>query len=185
MAMPATQPGALPWHPRPWTLEEFSALPDDNGQRVELIDGALVVSPAPGGPHQRVLRRLTGGLDRAAPIDTEVMPGINVVLGPDRVLIPDVAVTTVPDSDAVFFDAADMLIVVEIISPSSRVYDKALKRVLFAEAGIPYYLLVDPAGGPVQATLFGLRAGAYEPVAASVDGRLRFSEPFPVDIELG
>jgi hypothetical protein len=72
-----------------------------------------------------------------------------VVLSSRRLLIPDLAVTTVPGVDAVSCDGADLLLAVEIISPSSRAYDGALKRQLYAEARVPFFLLVDPAATPV------------------------------------
>jgi Uma2 family endonuclease len=42
---------------RRWTREEVLALPDD-GNRYELFDGELLVTPAPTGPHQVALGSL-------------------------------------------------------------------------------------------------------------------------------
>jgi Uma2 family endonuclease len=84
MAVPAD---TCPRHPREWTLEEVLALPDDQGQRVELVDGAVVVSPAPGFVHQRVLQRLQVAFIAAVPDEFESLPGINVVLNSRRLLI--------------------------------------------------------------------------------------------------
>jgi len=42
---------------RPLTYEDLYAMPDD-GLRREIIGGELIVNPAPGPGHQRVLRAL-------------------------------------------------------------------------------------------------------------------------------
>ncbi len=174
-----------PQHPGAWTVAEVLALPEDRGQRVELLDGALILSPAPTYQHQRVMQQVQVALIGAVPGDMEVMPGINVLLNAERLVIPDLAVTATPMRQALYGAAADMVMVVEIISPSSRVLDKAHKRVLYAEARIPFYLLVDPASRPVHAVLFGLEGADYVQMAISEQGRIRFAEPFPVDVELG
>lgn len=186
MAMPVTpeERPRIPQHPQPWTLAEVLAMPEDHGQRVELIDGALHVSPAPGGRHQRVQHRLQVALDAELPFHLELFPGINIAFGPHRLLIPDLAVMTCPGLEATYYDCADLLMSVEIISPSSRSHDKSLKRALYAEAGIRYYLLVDPAARPSSATLFRLDGNEYVEIAEGAGGRLKFDEPFPVDIEL-
>jgi Uma2 family endonuclease len=43
---------------------------------------------------------------------------------------------------------------VEIHSPSTRTYDRALKRQLYAEAGVPFLVFVDPATDPRRRYLF-------------------------------
>ncbi|HEX3592748.1 MAG TPA: Uma2 family endonuclease [Pseudonocardiaceae bacterium] len=181
MAVPAD---TFPQHPREWTLEEVLALPDDRGQRVELVDGAVVVTPAPGFAHQRVLHRMQVAFDAAVPADCELLPGVNVVLNGQRLLIPDFAVTTVPGLDALYCDGADVLLAAEIISPSSRVYDRALKRQLYAEAGVPFFLLVDPADRPVSAVCYELAGDGYAESARSDQGRLVLTRPFPVTVDL-
>lgn len=186
MAMPVTpeERPRIPQHPQPWTLAEVLAMPEDHGQRVELIDGALHVSPAPGSRHQRVQRRVDIGLEADLPDHLEILAGVNVVLSSERMLIPDVAVIKTPDVDTLYYKADDILLVVEVISPSSRSHDKALKRALYAEAGIRYYLLVDPVPRPASATLFGLDDAEYVEIAVSKAGKLRFAEPFAADIGL-
>jgi hypothetical protein len=100
MAMPAD---TFPRHPGVWTLEEVLALPEDQGSRVELIDGTVIVSPAPTSSHQRILQRIQVALLNATPADLESLPGVNVVLGGARLLIPDLAVITDPGADTVYY----------------------------------------------------------------------------------
>jgi hypothetical protein len=58
---------------RPFTVDDLEAMPDD-GKRYELIDGMLVVSPAPGMRHQKVLMKLAVALDEACPVGMHVLP---------------------------------------------------------------------------------------------------------------
>lgn len=169
----------------PWTLEEFLALPEDQGQRVELIDGTVVVSPHPGTRHQRILQRLQVRLDGAVPSHCELIPGVNVVLNGERLLIPDLAVTTVPGLDALYCQGADLLLVAEVVSPLSKVYDRALKRQLYAEAGVPFFVLVDPATSPVSAVVHELIEDEYREITRAEAGRLELERPFPVKVDLG
>ncbi len=105
-------------HVGPWTVEELFTLPED-GQRHELIDGSLLVSPAPGYPHQRASKRLTIVLDRLVPDTFEVFEAVNVQAGEQRLLIPDVAVIRCPGTTATVLPASEVLLVAEIVSPSS------------------------------------------------------------------
>jgi hypothetical protein len=58
------------------------------------------------------------------------------------------------------------------------------KRELYAEAGVAYYLVVDPKGSPTSAVLFELDDGRYREAARSEDGVLRLERPFPVVLDL-
>ncbi len=175
----------FPWHPRSWTLGEVLALPEDSGQRVELVDGMLAVSPAPRPRHQRVLNQLQVGLTAALPDGVELLPGINVVTSPTRLLIPDIAVVSRLDFDTLYVDAADVLLVLEVISPSSRAHDRVLKRQLYAEAGIEHYVLVDPTGTPTTVDVLRLDGDGYATVSENVPDVLRLSEPFAVEVGVG
>lgn len=182
---PAPPADPFPWHPPAWTLDEVLALPEDNGQRVELVDGALVLSPSPDIGHQRVLQRVQVALCRAAPDGYEVMPGINVVLDPRRLPIPDVAVTSVPGLDARYRGGADIVLAVEVVSPWSRAYDSVLKRQLYAEAGVPFFLLVDSTVEPASASCHELVGGTYREISHAENGTLVLSRPFDVTVRLG
>jgi len=181
MAMPAE---TFPRHPRPWTLEEVLALPEDNGQRVELVDGTLVVSPSPTPTHQRILQRLQVALLGAVPPELELLPAVNVVLNGGRLLIPDLVVTNAPGHTNLYFTGDQIVVATEILSPSTRAYDRVLKRQLYAEAGIAFYLVVDPAPATPSATLLRLDGDDYREAARSADGLLRIEWPFPVEVDL-
>lgn len=174
MAAPHSGPGV---HTGPWRLDEWLALPE-GPPYTELVDGLLVMSPVPAYQHQRLMVRLWRQLDAAAPAEYEVMPEANVALGGDRALIPDLCVIDRPGFDGLILPARHVVLVGEIASPSTRVYDRTTKRTLYAEAGIPYLLMVDPSGQPPSAVCYELLHGAYAECARSEDGLLRLDRPF-------
>ncbi len=97
---------ALLEHVGPWSEDDYLAL-GETADRIELLDGSLIVSPAPSGPHQQVARRLANALEPAAEdAELAVVEAVNVRLRPGRIAIPDVVITD-DDSRAVF-EAADV-----------------------------------------------------------------------------
>ncbi|MEV1114614.1 Uma2 family endonuclease [Actinosynnema sp. NPDC049800] len=170
-------------HDGPWTLNEVMALPEDSSQRVELVDGSLIMSPIGNLRHQRLLFRIATAFDAACPPGLEALPGLNLEISGTRMLIPDFTVN-VAGEEGLLLPAAHLVVAGEVLSPSNRVNDLVLKRKLYADAGIPFYLVVDPEGGDVTATMFELRAGEYVEAARSEGGVLKLERPFPVTIEL-
>ncbi|MDQ3153539.1 MAG: Uma2 family endonuclease [Actinomycetota bacterium] len=180
-------------HPGPWTLDEWLALPE-GPPYTELVDGLLVMSPVSTDRHQRLMVRLWQQLDGAAPAEYEVMAESNVALGGDRALIPDLCVIDRPGFDGVILSARYVVLVGEIASPSTRVYDRTTKRALYAEAGIPYLLMVDPScqppsaqppsAQPPSAVCYELLEDGYVERVRSEDGLLRLDRPFRVQLAL-
>jgi Uma2 family endonuclease len=170
-------------HDGPWTLHEVMALPEDSSQRVELVDGSLIMSPIGNLHHQRLLFRIARALESACPPGLEALPGLNLQLSESRMLIPDFSVS-VSGAEGLLLPAAELVVAGEVLSPSNRVNDLVLKRKLYAEAGIPFYLVVDPKEVEVTATMFELEAGEYVESARSKGGVLKLERPFPVTIEL-
>ncbi len=106
-------------------------------------------------------------------------------VAPGRILIPDIAVITDPGADLTVSEAADVAMVVEIVSPGSVVADRAIKPQLYAAGGIPHYLRVELADAGPSAVAYVLRAGCYAEAARACTGeRLLLTEPFDVDVEL-
>lgn len=172
-------------HVGPWTVDELLEWPDDKQQRHELVDGSLLMSPAPGARHQRMSKQLMLALDAAAPDDLEVLATINVRVGNTRLFIPDLAIIRCPGTTAKVLPASDVVLVAEIVSPSSVAIDRTLKMALYASAGIPHYLLVelDGADGPsiVAHTLAG---EAYQETGSARAGEvLTLDQPYPVELD--
>ena len=181
MAAPAEPDYLVPRHDGDWTVEDVLELPEDHSSRIELVDGALLVSPAPTFDHQRLLLQLAGALTSAIPAGTELMLGVNVRMPGERLLIPDFVVMMRAGHRGLYCQAQDVLLAAEIVSPSSRVQDRVLKRQLYAEAAVSFYLVVDLAG---SAVLFELADGEYRESARSEGGKLTFAQPFEASLDL-
>lgn len=173
--------------PVPFEYEDYAALPND-GRRWELIDGEFEVNPAPSTRHQTVSRRLQFELMRAleepniafvfdAPTD--------VILSPHDVVQPDLAIVRMNRegliSDRGIEGPPD--IVVEILSPGTRVLDQRVKKGVYARCGVPEYWLVEPTVGHIEQWRLG--HGEYR-LTQHFDRAGRLGSPsFPeLDIDL-
>ena len=131
-----------------WTAERVRALPDD-GNRYELIEGELVVTSAPRGLHQEAVMALIRRLDpwlRGRGIARMLASPAHLALGEDEVLQPDLFVCRTASGKAVreWSDIAALLLVIEVLSPTTARYDRQLKRRRYQRAGVPEYWIVDP-----------------------------------------
>jgi len=169
-------------HGRPFTVDDLEGFPDD-GNRYELIDGMLHVSPAPVPRHQVVLLELAVTLHAACPSELLVMVApMDVQPDPVTSLQPDVLVARPTDLGPKNLPAAPLL-AVEVLSPSTRLYDLNTKRSAYEKMGVPSYWVVDLTG-PGVLTVFELDdAGRYRQVA-HVEGDQEFvaTLPFPVTV---
>jgi len=165
----------------PLTYEDLQSFPDD-GRRYELMDGTLIVTPAPTGPHQVVVAALYRALFAARPDGTAVLPApVDYVPDPATVLEPDLLVVDAEEALEAHLTRTPYL-VVEVLSASTRAQDLGSKLLAYAKAGVPDYWIVDPEP-PVTLQVFHLDDGAYRHVGDTVgDERFRSVVPFPVDI---
>jgi len=189
---------ALPSQPqRLLTVADYLALPEDVEVRHELQEGILVVSARPVPDHQLCLRRLSRRVEDQLPAGLEVLPEVDVdlqlvlagrpatVRAPDLVVVPRVALERVRRERGLL-RAAEVVLAVEIISPGSRRLDTVLKRSEYADAGIPYYWIVDlgEPGDRITLTAHHLAGEFGYADAGSVVGMFTTTEPFPVRIDL-
>lgn len=167
-------------HFGPWSAEEALEIDDDGGNRFEVIDGSLYMTPAPSYEHQQASSRLWAILHRAAQnLDTVgIAEGVNVVM-PNGLNIPDLVVVNLAtvDSSPIKLTPANVACAIEIESPSSRRIDRVLKPSVYAEAGIPMYWRVELDPVPTVST-YTLNDGVYLPareVTARSPGHLSAS----------
>jgi len=172
---------AWPRPGEPFTVGDLDRMPDD-GHRYELLDGTLIVSPAPGLPHQRVAVTLCHALELACPEDLIVFPNVGMRLGARSALEPDAVVTRRADVSGVRLTRPPLL-VAEILSPDSALRDLNLKKAAYERFGVPSYWVIDPDLDRPSLRAFWLMDGEYRE-AARVAGDAAFcaEEPFRVEI---
>jgi Uma2 family endonuclease len=166
----------------PFTVDDLERMPDD-GRRYELIDGMLIVSPAPNVPHQRVATVLALLLESGCPNDLVVFGSpVNVRFSFRSALEPDVSVARVEDSRGVRLEQTPLL-VAEVLSPDSVLRDLNLKKAAYERFGIPSYWVIDPDLDQPSLRAYELDGGAYAEVAHITGGEaFRASKPFDVEI---
>lgn len=172
---------AWPERGEPFTTDDLDRTPSD-GRRYELVDGVLIVSPAPSNPHQYVTLKLGIVLDRACPDGLCVLPGPGVWMSASTELIPDLVVTRleqVPEAKL----TEPPLLAVEVQSPSTALFDLNTKRAVYERFGVPSYWIVVPDAGRPELTAFDLSGERYEQ-SARVTGDEPFlaGRPFPVEV---
>jgi Uma2 family endonuclease len=145
MASPKTPDTVLPGK---LGYDDFWELPED-GNRYEIIDGKLYVTPAPAMRHQLVSTRLTNTLHQhviSARIGHVFHAPAAVNLGPHRQVQPDLFFVSREKTRLVtpreVAGAPDLAI--EIVSPSSKKTDRVVKAAAYADSGISWYWIVDP-----------------------------------------
>jgi len=172
---------AWPKPGEPFTVGDLDRMPDD-GHRYELLDGTLIVSPAPGPPHQRVAVMMCHILELACPENLIVFPNVGVRIGPRSALEPDVVVARATDVSGARL-VRPPLLVAEILSPDSALRDLNLKKAAYERFGIPSYWVIDPDLDQPSLQTFELADGAYREAAqAAGDVPYRAERPFPVEI---
>lgn len=165
---------------RALTVDDLETLPDD-GHRYELLDGTLLVSPAPGFPHQSLLFRLAVALDSACPEHLYVMMApFAVQFTRITEVQPDILVAPLRAFTRKNLPTAPLL-AVEIKSQSTALIDRTLKRAAYARFGVPHYWLVDPDPDAPSITVLELTGGEYiEAQVAQAEDELVVDEPFAV-----
>jgi Uma2 family endonuclease len=128
-----------------YTVDDLENFPDD-GNRYELLDGVLLVTPQAAAVHQIVANRIQGEL-----FISLQKPGLAHVVGPGAVmrmpntqLQPDILVYPARFSPMTDWrKITEHWVAVEVLSPSSRIYDREFKRDAYFALGLGQVWLVD------------------------------------------
>lgn len=131
------------------TYEEFMALPEDEYTRAELIEGELVLNPAPFFRHQIVAGNIYHALRNYLAqhrIGRAVMAPADVVLSRENVVQPDVMVFLGENLSLMHWKNAQRApdIAVEVLSEGTHRRDTVTKRRLYAQHGVQEMWIVDP-----------------------------------------
>lgn len=146
---------ALQGAPRSWTEAEFEAARDaaPAGERWELVDGEVLVTPSPHWLHQSLngtLFRLLAtyveeqrlGKVFSAPLDVKLEPGL--------VTQPDILAVPYADLQRDRYYITRLLLAAEIISPSSARFDRVVKRPRYQRNRVPEYWVLDRESRTVE-----------------------------------
>ena len=131
-----------------WTADMVRALPDDRN-RYEVIDGELLVTPAPSTLHQRALAilhiRLAEYL-RGQPWGEVLFSPADISFRDDMLVQPDLFVVPAkPDGRRVrkWTEIRALLLAIEVLSPSTARADRQVKRRLYQREGVAEYWIID------------------------------------------
>jgi Uma2 family endonuclease len=166
----------------PMNEAEFLAL-GETPERVELVDGGLLITVPPNMLQRRARRivqeALRSGARRAG---LDVAAGVGVRLRPDLIPTTDLVISGGARAAAELIDAADVRLVCEILSPTSVTIDTVLKKHCYAAAKIPWYLVVEPVESAVW--LYRLDGDGYTEQATARPGEfLEITEPVHATID--
>lgn len=166
---------------RDLTVDDLADLPED--LRYELIDGRLVLAPHANLTHQLISKNIGFAIDQRCPeefvvnIEQALFLEPHVELRPDVVILPEAAPETFIPADAA-------LLVVEVISKSSRNTDRKDKLAHYAGAGIPFYWIIDPLAERVTFTQFSLHSNGRYVEMKQTDECVTVNVPWEITLDL-
>lgn len=172
-----------------YTVDDLLTLPD-LPPHTELIDGSLVFVSPQRFFHSDAIDLLVTGLRHTAPPELKVKREVTVVIDKRNGPEPDVTVArsaAVRNRHQTYFQARDVMLAVEVVSPESEARDCDTKPHKYANAGIPHFWRVEMAGTDehpvVHVFELDKQARTYVPTGTYHD-RLKLSAPFDIDIDL-
>ena len=172
-----------------FTADDLDRIPE-LPPHTELVDQSLVFAGPQKYFHSLAVDLLTTSLRLMAPETLRVCREMSVVLGPRNRPEPDITVlraeAVTEEADETGYEAADVTLVVEVVSPESEERDRKRKPQLYAEAGILHFWRVEKGEGRrpvVYVYELDPATRTYVPTGIHHD-RLKVSVPFTADIDL-
>lgn len=169
-----------------FTASDLDHLPD-LPPHTELIDGSLILVSPQANFHMSVVSLLEWSLRSTAPRHLLVKREMTVTLERRQRPEPDVTVihaSAVKDQQQTTYQPEDVVLAIEVVSPESRLRDRKRKPLLYAEAGIEHFWLVEnEQDKPVLYTFVLDRdLGSYVPTGIH-QGRVRLDVPYLIEID--
>lgn len=167
---------------RDLTVDEVAHLPED--LHYELIDGRLVLSPSALPIHQIIGGMVWHACMLNQPPEVAMSMDQSVLIDGRNERRPDVVAIRVEGASVSPVLAFDVLLAVEIISPSSVSTDREDKRKVYADSRIPRYWVVDPLAERVTLTEFALGPdGRYQQTLHTED-RVTVTSPWEITLDV-
>jgi Uma2 family endonuclease len=169
----------------PWTAQlALDLLPENNGPRIEVVRGSVVVTPHAGFDHQDIELELCYRLKQAARrVRLWAYLEVNIVSGND-LFIPDIAVLRRSGGGKKFMPISEAILLGEILSSGNRRKDLIDRPREYAAAGVPFFLRIDFLNRLPSLVLHELVNGEYQPVtAAAAGGTFAMKKPFEFAID--
>jgi Uma2 family endonuclease len=174
--------------PNTMSEAEYVALPESLASQIEVVHGYVIVCESPTPQHQQVARRLANAFESARPKEpcTRVQMETDVVLWRVPKFTfrrPDVVVYRCKDDRNAKPEASDVVLMIEVSSPSTEREDLVDKMAQYAAAGIPAYLVIrmSDGGDIIDAKEFHLDAATRQYRAdATLEHGVALAYPFKV-----
>lgn len=186
--------------PHPLTVDEYLAIGKVEPGYTELVEGRLVMCASPVFDHQTVLAELWLQVRQQLPAELVVVQDLDLDLqfvppdGPGTVRRPDLIIARREAQlrlrrEGGVLRASEVLVVCEVVSPSSRRTDHVAKRAEYADAGVPHYWIVDlvdlvDLDDPITLTACHLAGEFGDRDGGPVSGRFTTTDPLELTVDL-
>jgi Uma2 family endonuclease len=171
------------------TAGDYEALPEEICQRIEIVDGAIIVNAAPRRLHQKICRRLANALEAACGPSLTVSTDVDLRLRDIPLLNrrPDAVLYDASLPDEAVLRPEHCTLVVEVMSPASVTTDQTDKPAEYAAARIVHYWRVEHDPSEKTLSVFCYRldptTGAYASAGVHT-GKMTVTDPITVTIDL-
>lgn len=177
-------------YPNGLSAADYDALPEEDCRNIEIVDGAIVVSPSPSRSHQRIAQRLVSALEAAVATSLAAVGDVDLRLRDIPLLNrrPDVVVydASLPDDEVL--RPEHCVLVVEVMSPGSVTTDQVDKPAEYAKSGIEHYWRIENAADTDQNLIVfrhRLDVATRSYALISVDtGKLNITDPVTLNLDL-
>ncbi|MFF4621443.1 Uma2 family endonuclease [Nonomuraea jabiensis] len=165
-------------------LDHIADLPP----HTQLIDGSLVFVRSQGSFHTLMVDLLVAALRQAAPEDFRVRREMSIILGPSQRPEPDLIVVkakAVRDDNETFYQAQDVVLAVEVVTPASKDRDRHRKPQLYAEAAIQHFWRIEKNADKPVVYAYELDPATNSYALTGIHHEsLKLSVPFDLAIDL-
>lgn len=145
-----------------WTVEDYLQIEEE--VKCEILDGELIMTPAPLIAHQRtaglLYQKLASFVNHHQAGELFFAP-VDVYFDRENVYQPDLVFVSTPRLSIIqekgIMEAPDLI--VEVISPSNSYIDRYSKKAKYEHFGVKEYWIVDPANKTLE--VFTLNASQH------------------------